>query len=150
MFIQKVYESEKDPRPESVCYYCLPAGKIGRLSAGVVDVDAGGRSFSCRHAAWRQVYFIIEGKGKLLIDGKHEYDVEENMIVEIPYDAEHKLTADESAPLRYLYLNDYSRPILKTEEDAETDHAEIEQECEEDLERGANMWLEPPPPMPGE
>ena len=150
MFIQKAHASEKDVRPECVCYYCLPAGKVGRLAAGLLEIEPGGRSYSCRHTAWRQVYFIIEGSGKLVIDGEEEYDVEANMIVEIPYDAEHKLTADESGPMRYLYFNDYSRPVLQTEEEAAADHETVEEECEADLERGSSMWIEAPPPMPGE
>lgn len=148
MFTAKFYEAEKDVRPECVCHYCLPAGRIGRLGAGVVDVQPGGRAFSCRHTAWRQVYFILDGKGRIVIDGADEYPVEKDMVVEIPYDAEHKLVADESGPLRYLYVNDYSHPVLATEQEASADHERIHDECDRDLERGQSMWIEPPPPMP--
>ncbi len=148
MFMGKFYESEKDVRPECVCYFCLPAGEVGRLAAGVIDIEPGGRSYSCRHSAWRQVYFIIEGKGKLVINARDEYEVEKDMVVEIPYDAEHKLVADPSGPLRYIYVSDYSRPLLKTKHEAAAEHDTVEAECEEDLRRGKSMWIEPPPPMP--
>ncbi len=133
MFVGKFYEGEKDVRRECICHYVLPAGKVGNLSAGIVDIGPGGSSFSCAHTAWRQVFFIIEGKGKLVLDAKDECPVEANMVLEIPYNCEHKVVAHESGRLRYLYVNDYSRPVLKNGEESTAAHAKIKAECEEDL-----------------
>ena len=148
MFIKSFYDGEKEVRPECVCHFVLPAGKIGHISSGVVDIDPGGRSFSCAHTAWRQVFFILEGKGKIVLDAKDEMPVEKDMVVEIPYDCEHKVVADESGPLRYLFINDYGRPVLKDEKEATKAHDAIDPECQADLQRGESIMKEPPPPMP--
>lgn len=66
------------------------------------------------------------------------------MVVEIPYDAEHKLVADRSDLLRYIYINDYSRPVLNTPGKAAAEYKTVEAECEEDIRRGQSMWLKPP------
>ena len=39
MLIQKFSDAECDMRPTSKCHFVLPPGTIGRLSAGVVEVE---------------------------------------------------------------------------------------------------------------
>jgi quercetin dioxygenase-like cupin family protein len=147
MFLQRFKDGKADVRPECLCYYCLPEGTIGRLSGGVVEIEPGGRSLSCAHTAWRQVFFIIEGKGWLVLDGKKRYAVEKDMVVEIPYDVEHKVVASRSGPLRYLYVNDYSQPVLKTAGAAAAAHAKVKPAAKADLHRGEAKMKEPPGPL---
>jgi len=147
MFLRKFRDGKADVRPECICYYCLPEGMIGRLSAGVVEIEPGGRSHSCAHAAWRQVFFILDGKGWLVLDAKKRYPVEKDMVVEIPYDAEHKVVASKSGPLRYLYVNDYSRPVLRTTPQAAAAHRKVKQGARADLHRGEAKMKEPPGPL---
>ena len=144
MFLRKFKDAKAEVRPECICYYCFPEGQIGRLSGGVVEIEPGGVSVSCAHTAWRQVFFILEGKGWLALDGKRRCRVEKDMVVEIPYDVEHKVTASKSGPLRYLYVNDYSQPVLKTAREAATDHKKIVRKAKADLHRGEAKMKEPP------
>ena len=125
-----------ETRPGSLCYFVLPPGQIGRLSAGLVEVSPGGFNDSCAHTAWRQVFFVIEGKGTMIIDGDKSFPIEANMVCEIPYNAEHRVVASSSGPLRYIYVNDYSRPVLQTKEEASADYKGIESDVHADLETG--------------
>jgi len=84
---------------------------VGRISAGIVDIEPGGTSHSEAHTEWRQVFLIIEGTGTLIVDGAEEVRVGPNTVAEIPYDADHKHTADPGVKVRYLFVNDYSQPI---------------------------------------
>ncbi|MBM4049187.1 MAG: cupin domain-containing protein [Planctomycetes bacterium] len=147
MFIRGFKDAKLDVRPECVCYYCLPEGTIGRLSAGVVEIEPGGSSLSCAHTAWRQVFFILDGEGWLVLDGKKRGRVRKDMVVEIPYDVEHKVVASKSGPLRYLYVNDYSQPVLKTQPESAAAYAKIKPAAKADLHRGEAKMKEPPGPL---
>lgn len=147
MFLRKFKDAKADVRPECICYYCLPEGKVGRLSAGMVEVEPGGASHSCAHTVWRQVFFIIEGKGWLVLDAKKRYPIEKDMVVEIPYDTEHKVIASKSGPLRYIYVNDYSQPVLKTAKEAAAEHKKVKPAATADLHRGEARMKEPPAPL---
>lgn len=136
MLIQKFSDAECDMRPTSRCHFVLPPGNIGRLSAGVVEVKPGGTNESCEHTVWRQVFFILEGKGELIINRRARYAIEANMVCEIPYAAEHSVVASEAGPLRYLYVNDYSQPVLKGADDAAGNYSTIESAVHNDLETG--------------
>ena len=147
MFLRGFRDGKVDVRPECVCYYCLPEGMIGRLSAGVVEIEPGGTSHSCAHMAWRQVFFILDGKGWLVLNAKKRTRVEKDMVVEIPYDAEHKVVASKSGPLRYLYVNDYSQPVLRTAPQATAAHNKVKRAAKADLHRGEAKMKEPPGPL---
>ena len=144
MFIRSFNKGELEKRAQCVCRFILPAGEIGHASAGVVDVEPGGISWSCKHTAWRQIFFILQGRGTITFDGKDKHRIRENMVVEIPYDAEHKVVASKSGPLRYLYVNDYGRPVLKNARQAKAEHRKVDKECEADLKRGEGLRVEPP------
>ncbi|NQT94677.1 MAG: cupin domain-containing protein [Lentisphaerae bacterium] len=135
MLLQKFSDGECEVRPSSTCHFALPAGTIGRMSAGVVDVEPGGTNESCPHTVWRQVFFILEGEGSLIIDDDKSYPIEANMVCEIPYDAKHTVVASNASPLRYLFVNDYSQPVLKEAEEAATSYHGIESEVHADLDR---------------
>jgi len=111
VYVKDFYETEKDVRPECVCHFILPKGEVGRISAGIVDIEPGGTSYSEAHTEWRQVFFIIEGTGTLIIDGTEQVRVGPNTVAEIPYNADHKLVADPGVKVRYLFVNDYSQPV---------------------------------------
>jgi len=111
MYVKGFYETEKDQRPECVCHFILPKGEVGRISGGIVDIEPGGTSYSEAHTDWRQVFFVIEGTGTLVIDDEDEYRLGPNTTAEIPYDADHKVIADPGVKLRYLFINDYSQPV---------------------------------------
>ena len=136
MFLKKFKDGKLDVRPEGDCYFVLPAGKIGRVSAGVVTIKPGGANYSCAHKKWRQIFFILEGKGELVIDGKKTYPIQADMVCEIPYDAEHKVVASKSGPLRYLYINDYSQPTLRLAKEAAAAYKKIKPKIKADLKRG--------------
>ena len=136
MLIRKFSDAECDMRPTSRCHFVLPPGAIGRLSAGVVEVEAGGTNESCEHTVWRQVFFILEGEGELIINRGERYPIASNMVCEIPYGAEHNVVASKAGPLRYLYVNDYSQPVLKAAADAAGDYGAIESAVHNDLETG--------------
>ena len=115
MYLAKFYETETEDRPECVCHFLLPRGEVANLSAGVVDIQPGGTSYSTAHTEWRQVFFFLEGTGTLVLtgpDGKvTEHRVQADMVAEIPYDTDHKVVADPGVRMRYLYVNDYSQPV---------------------------------------
>ena len=111
MYVKDFYQTEKDVRPECVCYFILPKGAVGRISAGIVDIQPGGVSLSEAHTGWRQVFFVIEGTGTLVINGREKVRVGPNTVAEIPFDADHKVIADPGVKVRYLFVNDYSQPI---------------------------------------
>ena len=111
MYVREFYETEKDVRPECICYFILPKGVAGQLSAGIVDIQPGGTSYSEAHTEWRQVFFVIEGTGTLVIGGERKIRVGPDTVAEIPYDADHKLIADPGVKVRYLFVNDYSQPV---------------------------------------
>ena len=115
MYLKKYSETEKEDRPECVCYHILPENLIGNLGAGVVDIQPGGESLSDPHTEWRQVFFFLEGTGKLVLtdsEGKTtELRVEAETVAEIPYDTGHVVTADPGVRVRYLYVNDFSKPV---------------------------------------
>ena len=113
MYLTNFFKTEFENRPECVCWFILPKGKIGNLSAGQVTVQPGGSFLSKAHTEWRQVYFVIEGRGTLIIDGKHEYPVGPNTVAEIPYNADHEIRATHDGPLRYIYINDSSQPVQR-------------------------------------
>ena len=113
MYVKNFFETQFENRDECVCWFILPKGEIGRLSAGCVVVQPGGSFTSFGHTEWRQVYFVVEGTGTLQIDGKKKLRVKPNMVFEIPYDAVHKISADLDGPVKYIYINDDSRPVLK-------------------------------------
>jgi len=50
--------------------------------------------------------------------------------------AEHTVVASKAGPLRYLYVNDYSQPVLKAAADAAGDYRAIESAVHNDLETG--------------
>lgn len=101
-------EAEKEDRESSVCWFILPKGTVSNLSAGWVEVAPGGKNVSKGHTEWRQVFFFLEGKGKLILNGKEEIEVESPMVVEIPYNSDHDAHASTDGPLKYLFANDYS------------------------------------------
>ncbi len=136
MLLQKFSDTKCEIRPTSKCHFVLPPGAIGRMSAGVVEVEPGGTNESCAHTVWRQVFFILEGEGTLIIDGEKSYPIEANMVCEIPYDAEHSVVASSAGPLRYLYVNDYSQPVLKGTDEAAASYHSIESEVHADLNSG--------------
>jgi len=136
MFLRKFEDGKLDVRPEGDCYFVLPAGKIGRVSAGLVTIEPGGANYSCPHKKWRQVFFILEGKGTLVLDGKKRYPIHANMVCEIPYDAEHSVVASRSGPLRYLYINDYSQPTLRLAKEAAAAYKKIKPMIKADLAAG--------------
>lgn len=111
MYVAKFYQTEVEERPECKCYHILPQGIIANLEAGVVITEPGGVSLSKAHTQWRQVFFILEGRGTLILNQEEEIRVQANMVVEIPYNKEHKIKADEGVPIRYLYVNDYAKPV---------------------------------------
>jgi len=111
MYMKNFYETEKEVRPECACYFLLPKGEVGRISAGIVDIEPGGTSYSEAHTEWRQVFLIIEGTGTLIVDGEDDVRVGPDTVAEIPYDADHKVVADPGVKVRYLFVNDYSQPI---------------------------------------
>jgi len=100
-------ESEKEDREGSVCWFALPKGVVGNLSAGWVEVEPGGANVSLGHTEWRQVFFFVEGEGKLVLEGMGEVEVKSPMVVEIPYDVRHDAVASDKGPLKYPYVNDY-------------------------------------------
>ena len=106
-FTSKFKESEKEDRDTSKCWFILPKGVVGNLSAGWVEVEPGGANVSHGHTEWRQVFFFVEGEGKLVLEGAGEIEVKSPMVVEIPYDVRHDAVASEKGPLKYLYVNDY-------------------------------------------
>lgn len=108
VFTKKFIESEKEEREGSVCWFTLPKGVIGNISAGWVEVEPGGTNVSEGHTEWRQVFFFVEGEGKLLLEGMGEIEINSPMVVEIPYDVRHDAVASEKGPLKYLYVNNYS------------------------------------------
>ncbi len=116
MHLKKFRETAKEVRPRCVHFDVLPKGAVGRISSGIVDVPAGGASLSDPHTQWRQVFFFIAGAGKLVLtapDGKmSEIRIEKDMVAEIPYDTRHAVYADAGSPVTYLYVNDYSQPVL--------------------------------------
>lgn len=136
MLLQKFSDGECEIRPGSKCYFVLPPGEIGRLSAGLVEVSPGGTNDSCAHTAWRQVFFIIEGTGTLILDDEEVFPIEADMVCEIPYNAEHRVVASSAGPLRYIYINDYSHPVLESREDSIFSYKGVESEVHVDLERG--------------
>ena len=111
MYVKDFYETEKDVRPECVCHFLLPKGEAGRISAGIVDIEPGGTSYSEAHREWRQVFLVIEGTGTLVVEGEEDVRVAANTAAEIPYGADHKLVADPGVKVRYLFVNDYSQPV---------------------------------------
>lgn len=147
MYLKKFHDGQAEVRPECICYFILPAGKIGNLSAGVVEIEPGGRSSSCPHTAWRQVFFILDGKGYIQFDAKQRYPVRKDMVVEIPYDTEHKVVASRSGPLRYLFVNDYSRPTAKNARESAVKYKKVKELAKKDLKRGAAKMVEPMLPL---
>jgi len=147
MYLKKYHEGKAEVRPECICYFILPAGKIGNLSAGVVEIEPGGRSFSCPHTAWRQVFFILDGKGYIQFDAKKRYPVKKDMVVEIPYDTEHKVVASKSGPLRYLFVNDYSQPVAKNARESTALYKKVAPLAKKDLRRGQAKMIEEIPPL---
>lgn len=141
MFLHKFSDGECEIRTDGRCYFVLPAGEIGRMSAGVVEVRPGGANDSCAHTAWRQVFFILEGKGTLIIDGDKSYPIESGMVCEIPFDAEHRVVASGAGPVRYLYVNDYSQPTLRDKDGAAAFYKGIESEVHADLAKGGAKML---------
>ena len=115
MYLKKFCETEREDRPECVWHYVLPKGVVGELSAGVVDIQPGGESLSEAHTEWRQVFFFLEGTGKLVLTDPEgnvtEHRIERDTVAEIPYDTGHTVIADADTRVRYLYVNDYSKPI---------------------------------------
>ena len=107
-YTKKFKDAKRDDREGSVCWYVLPEGIVSRIEAGWVEVPPGGKNVSKGHTEWRQVFFILEGKGKIVLDGSEEIDVEAPMVMEIPYDRDHDAVASHDVPLKYLYVNDYS------------------------------------------
>lgn len=145
--LKRFKDGKVDVRPECVCYYCLPAGKVGRVGAGVVEVEPGGSSYSCAHTAWRQVFFVLEGRGWLVLDAKKRYPIQKDMVVEIPYDVEHKVVASRSGKLRYLYINDYSQPVPRNSRESAQAYKKVKKLAEDDLIRGEKKMIEHPPEM---
>lgn len=117
MYLTKFYETEKEDRPECVCHYILPKDKVGRLGGGIVDIQPGGTSYSKAHTEWRQIFFILEGTGTLVLTGPEgkvtERRVQADMVAEIPFNSDHKVVADKGVRMRYLYINDFSQPLVK-------------------------------------
>ena len=111
MYVAKFNQTEVEERPECKCYHILPKEIIANLEAGVVITDPGGVSLSEAHTEWRQVFFMLEGRGTLILNQEEEIRVEPNMVIEIPYNKVHKIKADEGVSIRYLYVNDYSKPL---------------------------------------
>lgn len=107
-YIKRFKETENENRESSICWFILPKGIVSQISGGWVEVEPGGKNVSKGHTEWKQIFFFLEGTGKLIFDGKEEIEVESPMVVEIPYDCEHIAVASEDAPLKYLYVNDYS------------------------------------------
>ncbi|OGS21661.1 MAG: hypothetical protein A2252_11695 [Elusimicrobia bacterium RIFOXYA2_FULL_39_19] len=142
MFKKVFKNSKKDIRPSCICYHCLPAGEIGRLGGGIVEIKTGGVSYSCAHKAWRQVFFILDGNGWLVLDAKKRCRVSKNMVVEIPYDTEHKIIADKNNSLRYLFINDYSQPVLKNKKSAHAQYIKIKRLVKKDLHNGEAKMID--------
>ncbi len=107
-YVKKFKESEKEDRESSVCWFILPKGIVSQLDAGWVEVAPGGKNVSYGHTEWRQVFFFMEGKGKLILDQKEEIEIESPMVVEIPFNRQHDAVASQEGPLKYLFVNDHS------------------------------------------
>ena len=71
------------------------------LTAGVADVAPGGRLEVHRHGA-AEVYFVLEGRGLLTLDGD-EQEVAAGMAVHIAADAPHGIRNAGDTPLRFFY-----------------------------------------------
>lgn len=115
MYLKKYNETEIEDRHECVHYAILPKGLVGHVSAGVVDIRPGGKSLSDPHTEWRQVFFFLEGTGRLVLTDPEgnvtEHRIEADTVVDIPYDTGHTVYADPDVRMRYLYVNDYSKPV---------------------------------------
>lgn len=105
---RKFKETERDNRESSVCWFILPKSIISNLSAGWVEVASGGKNVSKGHTDWRQVFLFMEGKGKVILNGKEEVAVESPMVLEIPYNCTHDVYASAGNSLKYIFVNDYS------------------------------------------
>lgn len=113
-YVKKFKETKMESRESSTCWFILPTDILAdaNLSAGWVEVEPGGKNVSYGHTEWRQVFFFMEGNGKLVLgegtENEEEIPVESPMTVEIPYNRVHTAIATEETPLKYLYVNDYS------------------------------------------
>ena len=115
MYLKQYQETALEVRPSCVNYDVLPKGIVGKLAAGLVNIQPGGTSYSDPHTEWRQVFFILSGSGKLLLSDPKgvtsEVRILADTVVEIPYDTTHTVIADPGVAMRYLYVNDYSKPV---------------------------------------
>ncbi len=108
-------EGKEDPQEACSRYTILPAGIVHNLSAGLVDIPAGGFNESRPHFAFRQVYFVLEGEATFFLSGKEAAKVEAGMFVEVPVGLPHMMKADRGSRVRYIYVADHSF-THKTEE----------------------------------
>lgn len=106
MFYQRFAEGKKDPQAGCVRSELLPKDVAPHISAGLVDIPAGGYNDSNPHFDKTQIYFVLEGKGSFFLDAKKALDVEAECVVEVPVGVRHMMRADKGTPVRYIYIND--------------------------------------------
>ncbi len=70
---------------------------------GELTVDPGGSSETVSYPAEEQIYFVLEGSGVLLYDGR-KYPVKRNDFMYLPVDVRHGMANSSGAPVRLLVM----------------------------------------------
>ena len=98
-------ETFGDPSRGSVAWYTLFSRDISPtdgMTAGIAECAAGGELRLHRHAQ-PEIYYILEGRGVVSIDGQERH-VTPGIAIFIPGDAEHGLRGDADSSVKLLYV----------------------------------------------
>ncbi|KAB8075130.1 RmlC-like cupin [Aspergillus leporis] len=95
-------ESFEDPSRGEVSWRTLftrPKTLTSDLSAGIAVCHRKSGYLCSHHHAQAEIYYVLEGRGVVTIDGVH-YNVKKESVVFIPGDVEHSVTNNEDDELK--------------------------------------------------
>ncbi len=90
----------------------LPRDETECTEAALVRIKKNGSTPRHAHPDEEQVYFILEGKGRLKLADK-ETQVEGGTVAYIPRNTEHEITCTSSEDLVYVYVAAWPEGIPK-------------------------------------
>jgi mannose-6-phosphate isomerase-like protein (cupin superfamily) len=86
------------------CQYIVKPGEMGLLSGGRIRLTGPANTPEKTHDGWDQVYVILSGSGRAVLDGK-EYPVQAGNIVCVPCGTPHTVLLKEGEQMEYCYFN---------------------------------------------
>ncbi|ENN96756.1 hypothetical protein J422_00526 [Methanocaldococcus villosus KIN24-T80] len=72
-----------------------------KQSLALAEVPINGKTLLHRHKTSEEIYFILEGKGKMILDNK-EFEIEMGDTILIPPNTKHKVINTGDKPLKIL------------------------------------------------